>query len=178
MANILVLVGSTRRGGNTELLAEAFCQGIDKKNKVEIVSVADNNISPCIGCNYCLKNDRHECSQKDDMEVVYEKMKQADVLVVASPVYFYGISAKLKALIDRFHTPMRDEFTVKKCVLLLVAAATLPTVFDSIKMQYKLILDFFHLEDAGGVYVSGVKDIGDIKDNVALNQARELGARL
>lgn len=112
------------------------------------------------------------------MQKIYPKLAEADVIVVASPVYFYGISAQLKALIDRLHTPMRNTFKVKKLALLLVAAATLPTVFDSIKMQYQLILDYFKLEDAGMVLVKGVKDKGDIKENQALNEAYLLGKSL
>ena len=68
------------------------------------------------------------------------------MVVIASPVYFYGLSAELKAIIDRLHTPMRNEFKIKKLALILVGAATLPELFDSIIMQYKLVLNSFHLE--------------------------------
>lgn len=107
--------------------------------------------------------------------MVYEKLKTADVLVIASSVYFYGISAQLKAIIDRLHTPMRNEFPIKKLALILVGAATLPELFDSIKLQYKLVLSFFHLEDAGMVLVQGAKDIGDVKNTDGLDRAYELG---
>lgn len=73
-----------------------------------------------------------------EMQIVYEKLKTADILVITSPVYFYGISAQLKAIIDRLHTPMRNEFPIKKLALILVGAATLPELFDSIKIQYRL----------------------------------------
>lgn len=109
------------------------------------------------------------------MAEIYKKLKMADVLVIASPVYFYGISAELKAIIDRLHTPMRNEFQIKKLALLFVGAATLPELFDAIKLQYQLVLDFFHLEDAGMVLVRGVKDIEDIKETKALEEAINLG---
>ena len=112
------------------------------------------------------------------MSLIYEKLKQADVLVLASPVYFYGISAELKAIIDRLHTPMRNTFPIKKLALLLVGAASLPELFDAIKMQYQLVLNYFQLEDAGMVLVRGVKDIGDIKGSQALEEARKLGESL
>lgn len=112
------------------------------------------------------------------MQKIYPKLAEADVIAVASPVYFYGISAQLKAVIDRLHTPMRNDFKVQKLVLLLVAAATLPAVFDSIKLQYQLILDYFKLEDAGTVFVKGVKDKGDIKGNPALKEAYRLGTSI
>lgn len=109
------------------------------------------------------------------MDEVYEKLRTADIMVIASPVYFYGISAELKAVIDRLHTPMRNEFQIKKLALLLVGAATLPNLFDAIKLQYQLSLDFFHLENAGMVLVRGVKDKGDIEGNDALAEAYKLG---
>ena len=119
MSNIIVLSGSPRKGGNTDLLVDAFVKGAEKNNNVEIVSVADYKVNPCIGCNSCFDRVGHECFQQDDMQVVYDKLKCADVIVVASPVYFYGVSAQLKAIIDRLHTPMRNDFKVKKLALIL-----------------------------------------------------------
>ena len=175
MSRIVVLVGSMRKGGNTDLLAQAFAEGAGKDNTVEIVSVADYKVNPCIGCNSCFTREGNQCFQKDDMAEIYKKLKVADIMVIASPVYFYGISAELKAIVDRLHTPMRNGFQVKKLALLLVGAATLPELFDAIKLQYQLVPNFFHLEDAGMVLVRGVKDIGDIKSTKALEEAYKLG---
>ena len=173
--NILIFSGSPRKGGNTELLVEAFAKGAaGKQHHVEIVFVRDYKVNPCLGCNVCFKTNGI-CAQKDDMAVIYEKMNQADMLVIASPVYFYGISAQLKAVIDRFHNPIRDSFHIKKMALLLVGAATLPELFDAILTEYNLCLKFFNLEDAGKVFVRGVKDKGDIKNTDALNEAYILG---
>ena len=175
MSRIVVLVGSMRKGGNTDLLAQSFADGASKNNIVELVSVADYNINPCVGCNSCFTREGNQCFQNDDMPAIYDKLRNADIVVVASPVYFYGISAQLKAVIDRLHTPMRNEFRIKKLALLLVGAATLPELFDPIKLQYQLILNFFHLEDAGMILVRGVKDKGDIKKTEALKEAYTLG---
>ncbi len=175
MSNIVILVGSMRKNGNTDLFAQAFAEGARKNNSVEIVSVADYKVNPCIGCNSCFVREGNKCFQNDDMDRIYEKLRVADIVVVASPVYFYGVSAELKAVIDRLHTPMRNEFSVKKLALLLVGAAELPELFDAIKLQYQLILQFFHLEDAGMVLVRGVRDKGDIKENAALKEAYDLG---
>ena len=175
MSNIVILVGSMRKGGNTDLLAQAFAEGARENNSVYIVSVVDYKVNPCIGCNSCFMREGNKCFQNDDMDGIYEKLKVADMVVVASPVYFYGISAELKAVIDRLHTPMRNEFSIKKLALLLVGAAELPELFDAIKLQYQLVLNLFHLEDAGMVLVRGVKDKGDIKGNAALKEAYDLG---
>ena len=172
--DILILSGSPRKGGNTDLLAEAFAKGASAQHHVEIVSVCDYKVNPCLGCNACFKANGI-CAQKDDMAFIYEKVNQADMLVIASPVYFYGISAQLKAVIDRFHNPIRDSFHIKKMALLLVGAASLPELFDAILTEYNLCLNFFHIEDTGKVLVRGVKDKGDIKTTDALNEAYILG---
>ena len=172
--NILILSGSPRKGGNTELLAEAFAKGAAAHHHVEVVSVRDVKVNPCLGCNACFKSNG-VCAQKDDMTILYEKMSQADMLVIASPVYFYGISAQLKTFIDRFHNPIRDTFHIKKMALLLVGAASLPELFDAILTEYNLCLKFFNIEDAGKVLVRGVKDKGDINKTDALNEAYTLG---
>ena len=109
------------------------------------------------------------------MKIIYEKLKECDTLVIASPVYFYGISAQLKALIDRLHTPMRNTFSVKNMALLLVAGASLPQVFDSLLVQYNLVLSYFKLNDLGKVLVTDVRQKGAIKDNKALLDAYNLG---
>ena len=116
MSRIIVLVGSVRKGGNTDLLAQAFAESAGKRHEVELVSVADYAVHPCIGCNSCYTSEGHRCFREDDMQQIYEKLKPADVLVIASPVYFYGISAQLKAVIDRLHTPMRNDFAIKKLI--------------------------------------------------------------
>ena len=171
----MVLVGSMRKEENIDLLAKAFVDGASKKIDVEIISVTEYKVNPCIGCNSCFERKDNSCFQKDDMEIIYRKLAKVDMIVIASPVYFYGISSKLKAIVDRLHTPLRNTFKVKKLGLLLVAASTLPAVFDAIEIQYKLVLDFFKLEVAGRVLVRGVMDKGDMKGNKALEEAYKLG---
>ena len=171
--NILILSGSPRKGGNTDLLVEAFVKGASQKHHVEVVSVHDYKVNSCMGCNACFRNESYTCVQKDDMPLIYEKMAVADMLVIASPVYFYGISAQLKAVIDRCHNPIRDTFPIQKMAILLVGAASLPELFDA-----QLCLNFFKMEDAGRVLVRRVKDKGDIKNTDALNEAFELGENI
>ena len=98
-------------------------------------------------------------------------------LVTASAVYFYGISVQLKAVIDRLHTPMRNEFRIKKLGLILVGAAQLPELFDAVLKQYELILRFFKLADAGKVLIRGAREKGDLKEE-DLNQAYLFGKSL
>ena len=178
MSRIVILTGSVRKGGNTYLLARAFAEGAGKHNEVELVSVADYAVHPCIGCNSCYTSKGHRCFQDDDMQQIYDRLKQADVLVVASPVYFYGVSAQLKAVINRLHTPMRNDFPIRKLGLILVGAAELPDLFDPVILQYRMLLRFFRLEDIGMVLVPGAKDRGDVLATDGIRQARELGERV
>ena len=178
MSSIIVLVGSPRKNGNTEMLAKAFAEGAGQKHQVELVSVADFRIHPCLGCNACYTNEGHRCIQQDHMTAIYAKLMEADTVIIASPVYFYGISAQLKALIDRLHTPMRNDFRIKRLGLILVGAATLPDLFDPILLQYQMILQFFHLENIGTVLVNGTKDIGDVLKGDGIKRAYKLGCSL
>lgn len=177
MSRILILTGSPRRNGNTDRLAQSFAKGAEESNQVEIVSVCDYKVNPCIGCNSCFSREGNRCFQNDDMTAIYEKLSQADILIIASPVYFYGISSQLKAIIDRLHTPLRNSFNIKKLGLILVGAATLPELFDAIITQYKLVLKFFKLEDAGSVLVRGAKEKGEVSEE-DLKKAFELGKSL
>ena len=177
--NILILNGSPRHNGNTQLLAQSFAKGAEENgHKIEFISVDDVNINPCKGCNACFKNKDMLCVQHDDMAEIYAKLANADMLVIASPIYFYGISAQLKAIIDRCHNPIRDTFHINKAALLLVGAATLPELFDAILTEYKLCLNYFKIEDMGHVFVRGVAAKGDIKNTDALKQAFDLGKSL
>ena len=176
--NIVVLSGSPRKGGNTDLLVEAFVKGASEKHNVEVVLVRDHHINPSIGCDSCFKRENNSCFQNDNMQLIYDKLLHADMLVVASPVYFYGISSQLKAVIDRCHNPIRDKFAIKQMALIPVGAAILPELFDSILTQYKLCLNFFGLEDTGQILVRGCKDKGDVTNTETLQQAYELGENL
>ena len=178
MSKIVLLVGSVRRNGNTELLAKAFADGAGKRHEVKTVSVADYRIHPCKGCNCCYAREGNQCIQNDDMTEIYNLLSQADTLVIASPVYFYGVSAQLKALIDRLHTPMRNHFSIRRLGLILVGAATIPDLFEPIMMQYRMILRFFSLEDIGAVLVSGAKEKGDVLNGDGIKRAYEMGINL
>ena len=171
---VVVLAGSPRKDGNTDLLVSSFVKGAERNHEVDVVSIHDYKINPCLGYNTCFERENNDCFQADDMSLVYEKLGDADVLVIASPVYFYGISSQLKAVIDRLHTPKRNQFHIKKLALILVGAAQLPELFDSIISQYRLILSFFHLEDAGMVLIRGARDKGVVTDE-DLEKAYKLG---
>jgi len=176
MKNIVVLVGSPRKNGNTELLADAFIEGARSVgNTVEKISVTGKKIGGCLGCNACYRDAEHRCVQQDDMEACYARFAQADVIVIATPIYFYGVSSQLKCMIDRLHNPIRNSFKVKKLGLLAVCADDREAVFDSVVTMYRAVLSYFSLADGGIVTVWNVSEKGDIKGNPKLKAAEEMG---
>ena len=178
MSRIVVLSGSPRKGGNTELLVDSFVEGAKVHNDVEVISIREYKVNPCTGCNACRIGSVQRCVQKDDMGKVFGKLSDADILVIASPVYFYGVSAQLKAMIDRFHSPERNLVGIKGLALLLVGADTIPKLFDPIVSQYRLTLEYFQLKDYGMVLVGGVEEKAAIKGNEKLGEAYTLGLTL
>ena len=98
---VLILSGSPRKDGNSDILCSEFARGARESGcEVETVRVAAKKIAPCSGCYYCRAHGG-ECAHKDDMAEVLQRMIDADVIVMASPVYFYSIDAQLKAVVDR-----------------------------------------------------------------------------
>ena len=110
-AKVLILSGSPRKGGNTEILCARFAEGArGAGHEVETIRVCEKDIHFCTGCDSCIKSGR--CVYKDDMDGIRDMMMSADVLVFSSPVYFYTISAQIKALIDRtvpFYTKLENK---------------------------------------------------------------------
>ncbi len=101
MKKVLILSGSPRKGGNSDILCDEFAKGaLAAGNEVEKIFVSEKKIHPCTGCYSCAKNGGR-CAFNDDMGEILRKMIDCDVLVLSSPVYFYSICAQLKAVIDR-----------------------------------------------------------------------------
>jgi len=175
--NILVLLGSPRKNGNTEMLADAFIEGAQKSgNTVEKVCLRELKINGCLGCGYCKRNNG-QCLQKDDMEGVYKLINEADMLVLATPVYFYTMSAQLKAAIDRLYAKHNFEMRIRKCAL-LSAAADDESVFDALIKTYEDIAGYLKWQDIGKVLVHGVSAKGEILGNEGLLKAKQLGESL
>ena len=99
---VLVISASPRKGGNSDTLCDEFMKGaIDSGNTVEKIFLRDKKINYCTGCGLCNTNDYTACSQKDDMALILDKMVIADVILMATPVYFYTMDGQMKTFIDR-----------------------------------------------------------------------------
>ena len=86
MSKIVILTGSKRKGGNTELLARAFADGAGEHHEVEIIPAADYKVNPCIGCNSCFTREGNQCFQEDDMQLIYEKLTDAEIAQIEDTI--------------------------------------------------------------------------------------------
>lgn len=176
--NVVVVSSSPRKAGNSEQLCDQFVLGAKEKgHRVEKIALRDKIIHYCTGCGSCMGNPKG-CFQKDDMADLLDKLIAADVIVMATPVYFYTMAAQMKTLIDRCCSRY-TEITNKEFYFILTAA-------DTDKQAMERTLEGFRgftacLTDAremGAILGTGAWNIGDIKTNVAMKQAYETGKRI
>lgn len=148
---IVVLQGSPNRDGSSHLLAECFRQGAEEAgHTVEWVDVAHESINPCTGCVHC--GYEGPCFQKDAVNGIRAKILAADMLVFVTPLYYYGMSAQLKTLVDRF-CAFNSSIQRKhmKSALLTVAWNSDDWTFDALEAHYKTLVRYLNLENMGMV---------------------------
>ena len=176
MKNVLIISTSLRGGSNSELLAKECAKGAEEAgNRVELLSLKGKKIQYCIGCLACQKTGR--CVLKDDMALLCEQMRAADVLVFASPIYYYEMSGQLKTLLDRANPLYGSDYHFKKVYFLSTATDTDPkTPSRAITGLGGWIECFERAEFAGSVFCGGVTDPGEIEGSEALQKAYALGA--
>ena len=176
---ILVLKGSGNIHGSSALLADEFMRGArEAGHEVAEFNVARADISGCLGCNACFK--LGSCVQKDDNENILKAMiKEADMLVFAMPVYYYGWPAQLKAVIDRFYSYNSELMKMnKKTALLAVAFDDSDEVFSSITSYYKLVANYMHFEIKGIIEGRGCGTLKMTSESKYPELAYELGKSL
>lgn len=175
---VLILSGSPRKGGNSDLLCDRFAGGAaEAGHSVEKIRVAEKNIHPCIACYHCRDNGG-QCVFQDDMAEVMQKMIDADVLVLASPVYFYSIDAQLKTVIDR--TVARWlEVKNKEFYYIVTMADEEATSADTTLACFRGYADCVEGAVEKGVIIGGgVYEKGEIKTHAAMEEAWEMGKRV
>jgi len=175
MKNVLILSGSPRLNGNSDLLCNKFMRGAQEAgHEVEKIRVATKKIGYCRACYFC-RDHEGQCAVRDDMAEILEKMLKADVIVLASPVYFYSVDAQLKTVIDR--TVARWlEFHNKEFYYIMSAAEDTDTVMDTTLACLRGLADCLDGSlERGVIYGKGVYKKGEIKDHPAMQQAYEMG---
>ena len=175
MKNVLVISTSLRGNSNSEALADEFVRGAqDSGNQVEKVSLRGKSINFCRGCFACLKNGR--CAINDDAHGIVKKMLNADVLVFASPIYYYEMCGQMKTLLDRANPLYSLDFKFRDVYFLSAAAENEENVDSRAVSGLEGWIECFpksHL--AGKVFAGGVTDPGEIQNHPALREAYEMG---
>ena len=165
-----------RKGGNTEIMAQAFAEAARKnQNEVSVLDVASMNICGCLGCKYCWAH-KGECVQKDDMGKVFAALANADMVVFASPIYWFDITAQMKTVIDRLYAGGSVGFHFHKTALLLDAGAD--HVFDAAIAQYKAMTSYLKWEDMGIITVPNMETKGSMTTAPNLDAVVKLGESL
>ena len=180
---VLVLLGSARENGNSTRLAFAFADAASAKgHSVQSIRVPALEVSPCDGCDECWENSATPCAVRDDMDSVYPLVRDADVIVFATPLHFYTWSAPLKTMIDRLFclTPSRRRnLKGKSTILLATAADERAAAFAGLKATYRLVAEFMEWNNLGEILVPGLEGEDALAGNPrCLAKAQALGARL
>lgn len=175
--DILVLAGSPRKNGNSNFLASEFMRGAKEAgHKVFLFDAAQKEVHPCIACNSCGMDG--PCVFQDDFEIVRKHIIPADMVVFATPMYYFGISSQLKAVVDRFYAINGQIHVPKKAALLMTYANTAKSQAQPISSHYDTLLDYLGWSDAGRVIAPGVWTEGSIKSTSYPQQAYLLGKNL
>ncbi|MGQ9689268.1 MAG: flavodoxin family protein [Desulfobaccales bacterium] len=181
---IVAVLGSPRPNGNSALLAKAFLEVARERGAdIEVYRLNQMNIKGCQGCGKC-KTDSEVCVVEDDLAPVYDAVRQADLLVLASPVYFGDLSGQLKCFWDRTYAFANPDFSSrlapgKKTVMLLAQGAPAEEMFNDIHPRYERWLKMFGFVENHLVRAVGVQGAGEVKNQPeTLAQARELARRL
>jgi multimeric flavodoxin WrbA len=172
---VLVLSASPRRGGNSDLLCDQFMLGAEEAgNQAEKIFLRDKEINYCLACDTCKENNG-VCELKDGMTEVLDKMIAADVIVMATPVYFYTMNGQMKTLIDRTYSRY-TEITDKEIYFILTAAVPRKEALERTIEGFRgftFVLD--DVKEMGIIYGTGAWNMGDIKGTKAMTEAYEMG---
>ena len=175
---VLILSGSPRKGGNSDLLCDEFLRGAAQAgNQVEKIFLRDKKIAPCSACYYCTQSGG-QCAIADDMAEILDKMQAADVIVMASPVYFYSIDAQMKAVIDRC-VARWTKIPDKEFYYIMTAAEDSETVMDCTLECFRgfaVCLD--GAKEMGVIETKGVYEAGAVRATRYMQEAYEMGRRV
>ncbi|MCJ7813684.1 flavodoxin family protein [bacterium] len=182
MKKILGIVGSPRKNGNTHILVSKILEGAENAGAcTELIFLNDLSIQECDGCHVCWKG--QPCCKNDDMNGLYPKIIESDVIVFGTPVYWYGPSALMKGFIDRFvyfNCPEnRAKIRGKSAVIAVPFEDEDPCMSDSVEYFFKKCFQYLEMKLVGKIFVPGVTHRGEImKKDTCLERGFELGRRL
>ena len=173
---VLVINRSPRAKGNSDLLCDEFIRGAEEAgNQVEKISLREKEIFPCKACYACFRTG--SCVQKDDMAQIYPAVKECDVVVLASPLYYWTMSGQLRTALDRLFALEEGDGNLlrgngKSSALLMAAEGH---GFDDAVLYYDHLLEHLRWKNLGHVLAGGNMEVGDIKGKTEIEQAYALG---
>lgn len=176
--NIVILNGSPRKKGNTSALVKSFTNGAEAAgNTVTEFFLDGMNINGCKGCFGGHSSRECPCVQKDDMAKIYPKVREADVVVIATPLYYWNMSGQIRTAIDRLFALEEGDGNLlrgqgKACALLMAAEGH---GFEDVLTYYEHLAEHLKWKNLGSVLAGGNGDIGDIEGTPELQEAFDLG---
>ncbi|MCL2549280.1 MAG: flavodoxin family protein [Symbiobacteriaceae bacterium] len=177
---IIVITGSPHIKGTSALLADRFCAGAKEAgHEVTRFDAAFSRVAACLGCDHCrVEATRYQCVHTDAMENLNSHLLQSDLLVFVTPLYYFGMSAQLKTVIDRFYANNSRLQGGKKTILLATAADDQESTLDALVAHYQTMIGYMRWEDAGILLSLGVSTREDIEATDYPDQAWHLGRNL
>lgn len=173
---ILMITGSPHKKGTSALLADRFIAGAERSgHQVKRFQAAFEEVRGCLGCGYCKKHGG-ECVQKDGMEKVKGDLLEADMIVFVTPLYYFGMSSQIKAVIDRFYavnSALRAK--PKKAMLLATCADEDDWAMDALIAHYSTVVKFLGWEDCGTLLAQGMHVREDIENSEYPQMAEKMG---
>ena len=176
--HILMIESSPHKNGSSNLLAERFMEGAKEAgHAVEVFDAARANLHPCLGCGAC--GMAGPCVQKDDMAALREKLLKTDMAVFITPLYYFGMSAQLKTVIDRFYS-FTGELSARGLKTALIAAAwdSNDWTMKDLSAHYQTLCRYMHFQDQGMILGVGCGTVPMTKNSVFPQKAYALGKAL
>lgn len=175
MKNVLIIEGSPRANGNSAVLCDEFARGAEEAGcSVKRIRAARKKVAGCLGCNACLRNGG-SCVQKDDMAEIRAEMLAADVIVLASPIYFYSMTAQLKAVIDRTYA-FYNELAGKTFYFIVTCGAPDASYTETMLAALRGFTCCVPESKEGGVVLGADSmEAGDVRKTAAVAEAYEMG---
>jgi len=176
--NIVILAGSPRKVSSTDGLVAAFTEGAKGSgHNVTTFRVADMKIGGCLGCNHCFQK-VGVCVQKDDMQTILDALRKADTLVLASPVYYWGVTSQLKSAIDRTYALLQEGSTIKFAALLMTCGDDTESAGDPPIEMFRQICVYMKWQESGIIIAPRLNNPQDINGRPELEQAKQLGMQI
>ena len=177
---ILALIGSPRKGSNTDILVDKILMGAGENgNSFEKIHLYDFDISACIDCRKCKKSELdYKCALSDGMQEIYPKLEAADIIIFGTPIYWYGPTAKMKLLIDRLRPFIASRKLSGKKGIIVVPSEEGPECCGPLMQMFQMSFDYLGMQMAGSILVKAYER-GEVKENPEdLSKAFNLGASL